>query len=68
MKEIIKKIIPLIIVILAINAVVYAFTAFITWQSDPAQWDTFTRFIDVLFMGALSVVAIGVYVESINED
>ncbi len=68
MKEIIKKIIPLIIVILAINAVVYTFTAFITWQSDPSQWDIFTRFIDVLFMGALSVVAIGVYVESINED
>lgn len=68
MKEIIKKIIPLIIVILAINAIVYAFTAFITWQSDPAQWDTFTRFIDVLFIGALSVISAGIYLESMNED
>ena len=67
MKEIVKKIIPIIILVLAINAVIYALTAFITWQSNPEQWDTFTRFMVALMGGGLSLVAIGAYIEFINE-
>ena len=68
MKEIIKKIIPLIIVILAINTAIYTLAAFIMWQPDPAKWDEFIRFLVGFMAAMLTVIAIGAYSEYLNED
>lgn len=59
MKEIIKAILTLALILIVLTAGIYGLAAFIAWDINPANWDSFGRFITVLII-SFAVVVCGV--------